>query len=430
MNTEERYDEFIRSLYRLTGFEIKLGLDRVENLVEALGNPHNHFKSIHIGGTNGKGSTAAIIESILQEAGYRTGLFTSPHLVEFTERIKVNGSQITKEEVVAILEKQMPYIRKYDCTFFESATSLAFEYFAEKKVDVAIVEVGMGGRLDATNVLSPLFSVITPIGYEHQKWLGDTLVKIAGEKAGIIKKKSVCISAPQFEEVEDFLRTDCEKKGTIFYSSRNYIDTEIIRSDIYGSVFNYSSQTTHIKNLTIPLSGYHQIENAGTSLFCAEYLNKLGFEITSDNIRAGIEKVRWEARLEVAEEKPLVLFDVAHNFPALEVVFREIRRFYPQKRINLLIGILADKEYQKMVDLISENCHFVGCVKPESERALDPEILCRLITDKGLDTRCFRDTVSGFGYLKSISDVSDILLVSGSHYIIGELKKNLKNLDK
>ncbi|RKY85960.1 bifunctional folylpolyglutamate synthase/dihydrofolate synthase, partial [candidate division KSB1 bacterium] len=239
MKLERRYRDIINNLYNLTGFAIKICLDRVEKLLNSLGNPHKKFKSILIAGTNGKGSTSAIIESILREAGYKTGLFTSPHLVEFTERIKVNGKKIKKGEVVKFVDSWINYIRKFECTFFEATTSMAFKYFYDNRIDIAVVEVGMGGRLDATNVLTPILSVITPIGYEHQKYLGESLLEIAAEKAGIIKNDNICITGIQLPEVEKFLRKECEKKGTYFYNSSNNSKVEILFFDIYGTKFNY-----------------------------------------------------------------------------------------------------------------------------------------------------------------------------------------------
>jgi len=427
METREKYDKIVRSLYNLTSFEIKLGLDRVQNLIQALGSPHTRFKSIHIGGTNGKGSTAVMIESVLQDAGYKTGLFTSPHLVEFTERIRVNGQQISEEEVIKILEKQMPFIKKYDSTFFESTTSLAFDYYAQQKVDIAVVEVGMGGRLDATNILTPLLSVITPVGYEHQKWLGDTLIEIAGEKAGIIKKDSTCISASQKSEVKNYLREECKKRGAVFIDSSEQSIVDIINSDIHGTLFNYSSEQTQIENLYLPLPGFHQIDNAKVALFCVAYLKRFGFTIKKENIINGLKNLKWEGRLQVIKQNPLVILDVAHNLPAFETLFGEIRRHYPWNKINLLMGLLDDKDFHKIIDLVSKQCSFVGCVRPESERALDPEILSERVGMNGIKTKSFRDVLSGFRYLSSITGDKDILLVSGSHYVVGELKKNFKN---
>ncbi|HEC92033.1 MAG TPA: bifunctional folylpolyglutamate synthase/dihydrofolate synthase, partial [Candidatus Atribacteria bacterium] len=297
------YAEALDYIYNLNKYGIKLGLNNISYLLFLLGNPHKYLNIIHISGTNGKGSTAAIISSILQANGFETGLYTSPHFVDFTERMKINSQNISQEKVCELLERIKPYIEEVSNTtgynhptFFEVITAMAFLYFYEEKVDFLVLEAGLGGRLDATNVCQPLISVITRIDYDHTDKLGSSLKEIAREKSGIIKPGKIVISSSQYVEAYKEIKKIANERNSPLFSIGKKINYQIKKTDITGSIFNLKGIYSEYKDLYVSLIGKHQVDNAATAIATMEALRIKGLNIPTKAIRDGLGKVKWEGR--------------------------------------------------------------------------------------------------------------------------------------
>ena len=298
------YQDAIRFLYGLQVFGIKLGLRNISSVLRDLGHPQDAIPAIHIAGTNGKGSTAAIIESILRQAGYKTGLFTSPHLFDFTERIRVDGRPVQKRRVSQGIEILRPYVEKYRCTFFEAATALAFQIFHREAVDIAVVEVGMGGRLDATNVVSPVCTVITDIDHDHSEYLGRTLKEIAREKAAIIKDGNTVVTSVDNPEVVDVLRTVCSKNNARLYTTRESCQVTEKRITFNESRIDARTPRRSYANLRLHLAGRHQIANLRAALLTVDLLHEKGFPVAKKHVTEGVTGAVWPGRLQILRNDP------------------------------------------------------------------------------------------------------------------------------
>ncbi|MBI1810618.1 MAG: bifunctional folylpolyglutamate synthase/dihydrofolate synthase [Nitrospirae bacterium] len=347
------YTAAVNYLYGLQKHGIKLGLDNTVRLLSLLGNPQEKFHSIHVAGTNGKGSTSAMIASILQTAGFKTGLFTSPHLVSFTERIRVNNEEITESDVVSLAEEIRFKIQdsrfKMTPTFFEFITAMGLLYFKRKNIDWAVVETGMGGRLDATNVLLPEAAVITSINYDHSEFLGNTISAIAEEKAGIIKDGVPVITSAQEPSVMDAIKKKTEEKNAgLFIYGRDF-SAAIKAEDTSGSVFNYNGGN-NFEDLAISLPGRHQVLNAALALKTIEVISQKPLPNTSrlnpDTIRAGLGNIKWQGRLEFVSKEPPILIDGAHNPSAAKILADSLKEIFFKKyrRIILVAGVMSDKD--------------------------------------------------------------------------------------
>jgi len=396
------YDEFIEKLYTYTKFA-KLGLENIRNLLKILGNPQNGFKSIHIAGTNGKGSVAAMISQILMEEGYKTGLYISPHLVDFRERIQIDRELISKDDLLRIGENIVGIVESGNpASFFEITTAIMFKYFAEKKIDYAVIEVGMGGRLDATNVILPEVSVITHISLDHTKILGDTVKKIAFEKAGIIKNKPTVISD---YNLYDFFSDVCKKRGSKLYSVGK--DLKYTKK---GDFFDING-VLNLKDLEISLEGDHQLLNASTAILASYILG-----ISENSIRKGLKKTKWEGRFEIVNNNPLIVFDGGHNPDGIKNTVKTMKDF-DYNNIYIVFGVLKDKDYKKMIKYLENlNGEFIF-TKPNSDRALDPEELLKY----GEGT-VIEDPKEAFEIAKKKAKNGDAILVVGSLYLIGDIK--------
>ena len=305
-------------LYGLERFGIKLGLEVITTLLNTLGNPHQQYKSIHIAGTNGKGSTAAFLAQILIEAGYKVGLYTSPHLIQFNERIKINGKDISELDLINLIAviKEKAEKNNLQLTFFEFTTALAFFYFAQQKIDVAVVETGMGGRLDVTNVIQPEVTIITNISLDHQQYLGETKEEIAAEKSGIIKDKAIVVTVEEDKEVLKIIEKKCmEKNAGLFLSDKAWPQEASLERQIF---------TVKGQEYTIHLLGEHQLQNAALAIKAASLLAERGLLISSYNIQEGFKKAYWPGRLEIICNEPLVLVDCAHNLAGMQELARVI----------------------------------------------------------------------------------------------------------
>lgn len=390
MDLEKRYLEALEWIHSLGRFGSKPGLERITALLEMLGNPHHRVCFIHIGGTNGKGSTAAILASILRSAGYRVGLYTSPYLLSFTNRMAVNGSDIAHRDLVQLVERIRPLFEKIssdrdlgEMTEFEVVTALALDYFAMQEVDLVVFEVGLGGRLDATNVVNPLLSIITNISLEHTAVLGSTIEAIAAEKAGIIKKEKPLLTAAEDQRALSVFQTRCrELKAPLYrvYPPQAEADQNRQKKPVAvlckitneGQMFSYHGFSLDLKDLFIPLRGKYQLNNAATALAALELLVKEGFTADESAVRKGLAEINWPGRLELLQRDPLVIMDGAHNPAAIEKLAEAVPQYFSYRRLVLVIGILADKDIAAMLEHILPLAAAVIFTRPVLPRAADP----------------------------------------------------------
>jgi dihydrofolate synthase/folylpolyglutamate synthase len=389
-------------MYQNSGnFKYKVDLDNIKNLSNHLGNPHHHFKTIHIAGTNGKGSTSHILSSILQESGYKVGLYTSPHLKDFRERVKINGSNIPEADIVEFVSSNKQYFEDNNLSFFEMTVGLAFDYFKNQKVDIAIIEVGMGGRLDSTNIISPELSIITNIGLDHTKFLGTTLKDIAFEKAGIIKKDTpVIIGETQLETSEVFKDKASEM----------------------GSKILYADQQKKIKFLS-DLEGSYQDKNIQTVLCAIRELQKSNWNIAEDAIKLGLSKVQLNTgfigRWSVLGQSPLTICDTAHNKEGLSIVLEDIKSLNIPI-MHFVIGFVNDKDIDLLINLFPEKAHYYFC-SPSILRGLDANELKNKFRRKNRHGTVFSSVKDAFDQCKSIAKKDDFIYIGGSTFVVAEI---------
>lgn len=429
-----KYKELINELYSKRAKGIKLGLERVLSVLEQFGNPHDSFLSIHIAGTNGKGSVSKIIYSLLRAHGFKVGLFTSPHLTRFTERIIVNDEEISEDNIIKLVEKIKPYGEVL--TFFEYVTIMAFLYFREMEVDYAVIETGMGGRLDATNVVKPEVSIITSIGLDHQEFLGDTLSSIAQEKAGIIKKGIPIVSASQDKEAEEVISTKAREMnsplfvyGKHFRSEIKSMDFDSIIFDFYPYNFQPSDLSTKcvknspFHNLQLSLTGIHQKENASLALKAFMTIYNQWEESV---IRKALKNVNMPGRLEVVCKEPLIIFDIAHNPLAMKRLIDSLKRLTEKKPI-VVFGIMRDKDVYGVLKEFTNYAEKILFTSAKYERALKYEDLLRSVNGLSRNIQALPDSLSAFKKGLSLCNENRdfFLLCTGSAYLIGEIKEAL-----
>ena len=424
------YKSALNFLYSLKDFGVKLGLENIKSLLKFLGNPEKRFTSIHIAGTNGKGSTASFIASILKEAGFKVALYTSPHLVDFTERIRINGKPVDRETIARYTSEIKDKVENLRATFFEATTAIAFKYFADENVDFAVIETGLGGRLDSTNVIKPAVSVITDVSYDHMNVLGSSIEKIAFEKGGIIKPGVPCLTGCETKEALDVL----EK-----IALQNNAELVNINTKAKFQIENLTKRSVSVKletekhrygKLEIGLAGKFQIKNAIMATLTYEKLSEIGyFKHKAGAIGLGLKNVvknsGIRARFELFKEKPDIVIDVAHNHPAVKRIVQELEIF-DRKTTYVLFGVMSDKEYEKMISEISKIADFAVGVKPKIDRALDSEVISAVFRSNGVDSIAIGDSVEAFNYLLDKADEDDLILVIGSHYLAGEVIASLE----
>ena len=376
------YEEALKYIHGISWTFCKPGLDRISELCERLGNPEKNLKFIHVAGTNGKGSTASMLSSILQCAGYKVGLYTSPFIYRFNERMRVNGADIPDEQLAKITEYVKPFAdsMKDTPTEFELITAIAFEYFKREECDVIVLEAGMGGRLDSTNVIrNPLLSIITGIALDHTAFLGDTVEKIAKEKAGIIKD-----NAPVLFGVEDKIAAEvilgvANTEASKFYQS-DYSKLTINSSSLSGTVFDYKNR----QNLKIKLLGSYQPKNASLVLDAIDLLNERGLCISENAIYDGLESATWRARFEIIKQNPMVIFDGAHNPQGIDVAVESIKHYFNEKKVVIMTGVLRDKDYNVIAKRISEVSERAFTITPDNPRALTAEEYSKVLSGFGV----------------------------------------------
>lgn len=418
-------NEIYSYLYSLEKYGILLGLENINILLSLIGNPEKKFESIHIVGTNGKGSTASFINSILLEAGYKTGLYTSPHLISFSERITICGNPILEKDIerLTLFMKETinssPYSKR-PFTFFEVTTAMAFYYFAEQNVDIAIIEAGLGGRLDATNTLLPLVTVITTIGLEHKEFLGDTIEKIAFEKASVIKKNIPCVTGVRDQKALKVIEDQSKQKMANLF----IIDRDFYYKPINNYEFEYHGLKINKRFKLEKLIGINQFDNASVAIAVAEILKDRRFKIEDENIYNGIKNTVWQGRFEIIRKNPPFILDGAHNPQGIESLVKNLETYFPNIKFVIILTVLKDKDILEMVEKIKPYAESIVFVPNKNERSYKIKELKELFKDSAL----FSFEIDIPSAIKKYINSEKPILFTGSLYGIGEAKEALKNV--
>ncbi len=413
---------------RIGAAAYKPNLENTVALLNLLNNPQQNFKSIHIAGTNGKGSVSHLIASVFQSAGYKTGLYTSPHLKDFRERIKINGKMIDKQKVCDFIELHKPDFEKIKPSFFEMTVGMAFQYFSDEKVDIAIVETGMGGRLDSTNLLSPEMSIITNIGFDHTEFLGETLKKIAIEKAGIIKENTpIIIGETQDETTKVFIDKAKEMDASITFAEEAFhtVSHELIKEKekIYLQVvYNKQNKAEPIQVLS-ELIGIYQVRNIKTALTAIGMLCYKGFKINEEDILSGIKTVVKQTgllgRWQIISETPLTICDTGHNESGISLVLEQIA-LTQYKKLHFVLGMVGDKEIDKVLEMLPKDAVYYFC-KANIPRGLNQDELMRKAIKKGLKGKSYPSIKDALAAAQSKAKSDDLVFVGGSTFTVAEV---------
>lgn len=451
MDIETRYNQALDYLYSFVDYSLKhsselakadFNLDRMFALMKSLGDPHTKYPVIHVAGTKGKGSTSALCAAGLMAAGYKTGLYTSPHLLDYVERIQINGEPITHEQLIELVEEIKPYVAKIEMlTTFEITTALAFMAFAKYGCTAAVFEVGLGGRLDATNIVTPKVSVITSLSYDHMAVLGNTLALIAGEKAGIIKEGVPVVSSPQKDEaLQVLLRVASEKNSDITLVGRD-VGFEMQGASLKGQWLAIDDRRwttddgksmvdglSSIVELHIPLLGKHQIENAATAYAA---LKVSGIPITDEQIKAGFSQVQWRARFEVARVEPPVIFDSAHNQDSFEKLRETLEEYFPGKKVYLIFGASEDKNIPGMFAEMKPKIEKIIITRADHPRALSVEQISGLADQAGAEWEALVPVKDALRRALELSAKDgSIVLSAGSMFVTAEVMREWKFLNE
>lgn len=395
------------------------GLDRTRELLGRLGDPHMGLKFVHITGTNGKGSTAAMVSSVLRKAGWKTGLYTSPHLWHFGERFQVNGAPIADEDLGRITERVLKAAQGMSdpATEFELMTAVAMVYFQEQNCDLVVLEVGLGGRLDSTNIIpAPEVAVITNLGLEHTDQLGDTLALIAKEKAGIVKPGCRCVLYHQSREVEDVVEEVCRTLG-VELTKTDLDSVQILETSPAGQRFSYRGETYQI-----PMVGAYQVRNAATAIETVEALRRGGWKISPEALNQGLATASWPGRMELARRNPDFIIDGGHNPQCMEAIAQSLPQLCPGKKIHFLVGVMGDKDYPDMMDKLLPLAHSFVTLTPDSPRALSAEDLAAFLEGKGAKATPCTSVEEGLRTILAQSSPEDVICACGSLYMVGELR--------
>lgn len=427
MNYQEVIEFMFNSLpmyQRVGAAAYKANLDNTLAFDKITGSPHKKYKTIHIAGTNGKGSVSHSLASILQEAGYKTGLYTSPHLTDYRERIRVNGKKIEESFITEFINSHKNFIKNVKPSFFEMSVALAFKYFELQQVEVAVIEVGMGGRLDSTNIILPELSVITNIGLDHTQFLGNSLAEIAGEKAGIIKQNiPVVIGERQKETEEVFLKKAKEKNSKISFASDNYA-CKILNSNLKYSNFEVEKKTSDKSyTLNFNLSGKYQEKNLATILETVDNLRNQGFCISDENVKQGLENLikntGFHGRWETLNAEPLTICDTGHNKEGLSYTIEQLLSL-EFKKLRFVLGFVNDKNVDEVLKLFPKNAEYYFC-KAQIPRALDEKILLEKANLVSINGKSFENVSSAYHAAKKDADKNDVIFIGGSTFVVADL---------
>ncbi len=445
--TQITYQQALDYLYSFVDYSVErsyryssevFDLQRVEDLLSRLGNPHTKFKSVHIAGTKGKGSVSAMVESCLRAAGYRTGLYTSPHLERFTERIRVNGEEMGEDEVAKLVEKIKPHVALVEgLTTYELITAIGFLYFAEQSVECAVVEVGLGGRLDATNVLQPLVTAITSISYDHMHLLGDSLSDIAGEKSGIIKPGVPIVSSPQQYEVEGVISEIANERGSPFILVGKDWHFSPGKHSLEGqSLFIWSAQEqplmdTYVQSsgdeewvppkYQISLLGYHQVVNAATSYAILDVLREKGLVLDESAIQEGFRNTSWPGRFDVISRDPIIVVDSAHNRDSALKLRIALDDYFPGQPVTLIFGASADKDIAGMFTELLPRIKNLLVTHANHPRAADVDELARMAREYGIRVKVIPKVFDALQYAIENAKIEEVILAAGSIFVAGEV---------
>jgi len=429
------YREALEYIYSLSNFEAShsraaehFNLARIAGMLTEMDNPETRYKIVHVAGTKGKGSVCAMLESILRASGHRTGLYISPHLHTFRERIRVAGEYIEEDEFTSWIDRMRPLIEATPgVSTFEVATAIAFAHFAQQGVEIAVLEVGLGGRLDATNVVRPLVSVITSVSHDHMAVLGDTLAKIAYEKAGIIKNDIPVVSAPQHAEVLQVLHSVCaERNAPLTLVSQDWT-CEPIHSDLNGQSFSLSYERipgVAYPHLSTPLLGDHQLINATTAVATVRVLQESGVTVSESGVQAGLEEVRWPARLEILNRHPLLVVDGAHNDESCQRLADALQQHFDYRRLILIFGTSAGKDHAAMLEVLCAlDPAAVIIAKADHPRATDPATLRSIAESLGISCLVVPPTAEALQEALSMATDEDLICACGSLFIAAEIRE-------
>jgi dihydrofolate synthase/folylpolyglutamate synthase len=430
------YIESIAYLHSLTDYETKrvkrytpeaFDLSRVKRMLDAVGNPHRCFRSVHIAGTKGKGSTAAMLEACLRAAGYRTALYTSPHLHTFRERIRIGADKISRDEVVELVEELHPLVERMpEVTTFEVITTMGFLHFARSDVDVAVVEVGLGGRLDATNVLKPEVAVITSISRDHTYLLGDTLGEIAREKGGIVKSGIPTVSAPQRAEAIQALEAISRGRGSRLVEICRDWDYEAGPADREGQSFTVRRIADGGSPLDgehwIPLLGRHQLENAASAVATLDLLGQRGFDIPVSAVHRGLREVQWPGRMEILSQDPLVVVDCAHNPYSARTLRGALKEWFPDRSWVMVFGASADKDITGMLEALVPISDYTIVTRSDHPRAMAPIELADIVAEVGGGAEVSLNVRKSLERALAMMDPDNGLLATGSIFLVADLR--------
>ena len=419
-------DEALRYIHEVCWKGTIPGLERIQALLDAMGNPERKCKFVHVTGTNGKGSTCAMVASILRKAGYKTGLYTSPYLIRFNERIQINGEQISDADICELTEYVKPFAESIfeRPTEFEMVTAIGFEYFARHKCDIVVCEVGMGGEFDATNVIpAPEAAVICNIGLDHTEVLGDTLEKIAGAKAGIIKPGCDAVLYRERPSVEAVFEERCKALNAPLHKA-DFDSLHLLSHSLEGQVFDWE----RFHALRLPLLGEHQLHNAAVALTTARVLQKRGWKITDAQIREGIESVRWPGRFELMRKDPMFIIDGGHNPQCIEALVKNIRDYLPGRALTVLTGVLGDKDFHCMYRDVAQYAKEFITITPANPRALTAEKLADYLRQFGKPVTACDVVADGVRLAIEHAGKDGVVLCYGSLYMIGDIDAALQTL--
>lgn len=423
-----RYEEAMKYITEVGNFGSNYGLERTHKLLEYLGNPEKELKFIHIAGTNGKGSTTSMITEILMGSGYKVGMYTSPFIEEFEERIQINRNNIPKETLASLMDEVKLSVDKViedgynHPTEFEIITVLMLLYFKRENIDFGVIEVGLGGTLDSTNVITPILQVITSISFDHTNLLGNTLEEIAREKAGIIKKGIPTVIYPQQEEALNVIKNKCFEMDSELYiaNSDNLKFESVVNDDKPYQLLKYNDEI----DILLPLLGEHQIINLSVAMKTIEVLNNRNItDISIDNITKSIKSVIWKGRLEVLSNNPYVVIDGAHNIQGIQILSKNIKKYFEYDNLYLILGILADKDVEEMIKVITPMAKKVYAVTPNSIRAELAEDLKKEIIKYNENCQAYDDYKEAYLTALNDADENDLILASGSLYMVGDMRK-------
>jgi len=411
----------LQKLYSLHQFHIKLGLERIEQLLKETGNPHHNFKSIHIAGSNGKGSTASFIASILLEAGYKVGLYTSPHLKKFNERIRINGKEIEDDYIINYMKSINMLMNEHHPTFFEITTAMAFKYFSDNNVDYAVIETGLGGRLDATNTIKPEVAIITSISYEHTNILGNSLREIATEKAGIIKEKINVIAGKLQNEAEEVIKEVANKKKCQLFMYNDFVSEGIDYLTVKLRDKNYNIYSTG-------LIGKHQLQNASIAIKAVEHVCKIkNISILNRGLKNISSNTGIEGRYEILSNQPRIIFDAAHNPEGVQTFVNEFSKEYKNYSERYLIfAAMRDKDIKEMLKIVSPFFENIFITSLDYERSASIEDMMKISKELNISAKTLKDPVNELIILQKYR--KDICIaVLGSIYLLGEIKLKIEN---